>query len=61
MEKSVLTSKINLYISVFFIGAFGLVATSTLLRAAQLDDPVTSSLAGALASEKTATLQELAR
>ena len=61
MRNSILTSKVNLLISAFFIGAFGLVATSTLLRAAQLDDPVTSSLAGALASERIATQQELAR
>jgi hypothetical protein len=45
---SALTSTVNFYISVAFILAFGLTATSIVLRIAELEDPITASVTAAL-------------
>jgi hypothetical protein len=49
-KKSFLTSRVNFFISILFVASFGLVATSLMLKFAQLDDPITATL--------TTTLQD---
>jgi hypothetical protein len=41
MRNTVLVQKVNFVVSVLFILAFGLVATSVTLEVAHLDDPIT--------------------
>ena len=45
MEQSLLRSKVNFYIGIVFVTSFGILATTTVLRAAQLDDPVSGTIA----------------
>lgn len=44
MRNTFLVQKVNFVVSVVFVLSFGLVATSLVLRAAQLDDPITGSM-----------------
>ena len=52
--NSVLSSKINMYIAACCIAAFGLVMTSYLLKKAELDDPVSTSVTSAMSATMVA-------
>ena len=45
MRRSVLSARVNIYISMAFIAAFGLVAVQTMLRSARMDDPIGNTIA----------------
>ena len=44
MRNTFLVAKVNFVLAIIFIGSFGLTVTSFILRAAELDDPITGSM-----------------
>jgi hypothetical protein len=53
-DKRFLTQNVNMIISVLFIVSFGAVATSAILRASSMDDPLTGTLAAHMAAIEAA-------
>jgi len=45
---SIFTSKVNFFVSILFVASFGIFTTSVLLRFAELEDPITGSLAATM-------------
>jgi hypothetical protein len=50
-KHTIWSANVNFYISIIFIGVFGLTTTSFLLKFADLDDPITNTLTTTIASE----------
>lgn len=48
MRNTILVTKVNLIISIFFIVSFGLFATSIMLKSAELEDPITATVGSAI-------------
>jgi len=44
MTSGFFKQKVNFFVSVFFIGSFGLFLTTTILDLAQLDNPITGTM-----------------
>lgn len=47
MQKEILRSKVNFYISTSFVGAFGLFAVFVVLNASRMDNPIANTIAAA--------------
>lgn len=58
MEKSILRSKVNFYISMCFVAAFGLFAVQTVLNSTHQDNPIANTIA-ATAGYNQALTQDL--
>ncbi len=43
-KSDIWTTNVNFYVAVLFIAAFGLNTTSVLLKVAELEDPITTTI-----------------